>query len=179
MDRIAVDMDEVIVDTFPALLTWYHETYNYDVSLNDCIGKSFADLFAPEHVKKMEELLTEGKFFGSLPIMSGAQSALRILSKHYEIFLTTAAMEFPNSCEYKFRWLRENMSFIDPLNIVFCGDKSIIHADFLIDDNVRHFQRFSGQGLLFTSPQNSMSDWTPRVNNWSEILQYFGVNEDQ
>ncbi|QWA10335.1 hypothetical protein GTU79_24410 [Sodalis ligni] len=65
------------------------------------------------------------------------------------------------------------------MNIVFCGDKSIIHADYLIDDNVRHFQRFSGKGLLFTSAQNSLVDWTPRFNNWVEILHYFNVSEEQ
>ncbi|MEC5317653.1 5'-3'-deoxyribonucleotidase [Brenneria populi subsp. brevivirga] len=179
MVRIAVDMDEVIVDTFPALLDWYHEKYNYNISITDCIGKSFIDLFAPEHVETMEELLTDGAFFGALPVMNGAQTALKILSENFEIFLTTAAMEYPNSCEYKFRWLRDNMPFIDPLNIVFCGDKSIIHADYLIDDNVRHFKRFCGQGLLFTSPQNTMIEWTPRVNDWGEVLEFFGVNKNQ
>ncbi|MEC5344911.1 5'-3'-deoxyribonucleotidase [Brenneria populi] len=177
MVRIAVDMDEVIVDTFPALLAWYRDTYNHNIVLTDCIGKSFTDLFPAEQVAKMEDLLTEGKFFGSLPVMEGAQTALQKLSQHFEIFLTTAAMEYPNSCEYKFRWLRANMPFIDPLNIVFCGDKSIIHADYLIDDNVRHFQRFGGQGILFTSPQNSLLEWAPRVNNWQEVLAFFGVSE--
>lgn len=178
MIRIAVDMDEVIVDTFPALLAWYREKFSYDCSLSDFRGKSFTDIFASEHVEEMESLLLKGKFFGELPVMRGAQAALQALSKNFEIFLTTAAMEYPNSCEYKFHWLRKNFPFINPLNIVFCGDKSIIHADFLIDDNVRHFQRFSGQGILYTSPQNSMIDWNPRVNNWDEVLTFFNVDEN-
>jgi 5'(3')-deoxyribonucleotidase len=55
--------------------------------------------------------------------------------------------------------------------VVFCGDKSIIHADYLIDDHVKHFAKFSGQGILFTSPHNVNVEWTPRVNNWQEVAE--------
>ncbi|MDX5631025.1 MULTISPECIES: 5'-3'-deoxyribonucleotidase [unclassified Brenneria] len=173
MIRIAVDMDEVITDTFPALLAWYQQAYNYTFSHDDCVGKPITELVSAEHAQKMEELLTDGRFFASLPVMPGAQSALRALSERFEIFITTAAMEYPNSCEHKFRWLREHFAFIEPSNIVFCGDKSIIHADFLIDDNIRHFQRFCGKGILFTSPSNALLKWQNRVDNWQEALDYF------
>ena len=176
MVRIAVDMDEVIVNIFPDLLNWYQKKFNYNCSSSDFIGKRLTDIFAPEHVAEMESLLSEGEFFGELPIMEGAQASLEVLSKKFEIFLTSAAMEYPNSCHYKFTWIRKNLPFIDPLNIVFCGDKSIINADFLIDDNVRHFKRFSGQGILYVSPLNSMVDWTPRVRNWNEVLRFFNAN---
>ncbi|WP_338021727.1 5' nucleotidase, NT5C type [Bacillus pakistanensis] len=35
---------------------------------------------------------------------------------------------------------------------MFCGDKSIILADYLINDNVKNFKRFNGKGILFTAP---------------------------
>jgi 5'(3')-deoxyribonucleotidase len=55
-------------------------------------------------------------------------------SKHYDIFITTAAMEFPSSFTAKYEWLKEHFDFLNEMNFVFCGDKSIICADFLMRD---------------------------------------------
>lgn len=173
MIRIAIDMDEVIADAFSAELAWYRTTHHYALSRTACIGKPLSAFVSPEHAAMMEALLADGRFFETLPVMPGAEHALRTLSSRFELFVTTAAMEYPNSCEYKFRWLRRHLPFIEPSNIVFCGDKSIVHADYLIDDNVRHFRRFSGQGLLFTAPHNAALDWQPRVDDWDAVLRYF------
>ena len=57
------------------------------------------------------------------------------LTQRYEVFLTTAAMEYPTSFAAKFRWLEENFPFVPASNVVFCGDEGIVAADYLIDDN--------------------------------------------
>jgi len=79
-------------------------------------------------------------------------------------------MEVPGSFDAKFRWLREHFSFIPTSNIVFCGDKEIIDADYLIDDRSRHFARFRGTGILFTAPHNADERGYLRANNWNEVL---------
>ncbi|WP_175908255.1 5' nucleotidase, NT5C type [Burkholderia seminalis] len=173
MIRIAVDMDEVIADAFSAQLAWYQATHHYTLSRMACIGKPLSALVSPAHAEMMKALLVDGRFFETLPVMPGAERALRALSARFELFVTTAAMEYPNSCEYKFRWLRRHLPFIEPSNIVFCGDKSIVRADYLVDDNVRHFRRFSGQGLLFDAPHNAGVDWQPRITDWDAALRYF------
>jgi hypothetical protein len=38
----------------------------------------------------------------------------------------------------KYEWMHEHFPFIPDSHLVFCGDKSIIAADFLIDDNAHH-----------------------------------------
>ena len=85
--------------------------------------------------------LTEPTFFRDLAVMKDSQEVIKELSEYYEIFITTAAMEFPTSFTAKYEWLKEHFSFLNDMNFVFCGDKSIINADYLIDDNVRHFKR--------------------------------------
>ena len=62
------------------------------------------------------------------------------------MFIATAAMEVPTSFTAKYEWLGRHFPFISPSNVVFCGDKSILRADFLIDDNPRQLRRFVGQG---------------------------------
>ena len=63
---------------------------------------------------------------------------LRELVKHYEVFITTAAMEYPTSFTAKYEWITEHFPLFPDSHIVFCGDKSIIAADYLMDDNAHH-----------------------------------------
>jgi 5'(3')-deoxyribonucleotidase len=57
---------------------------------------------------------------------------------------------------------------------MLAGQKAtVMGAWLLIDDNVRHFQRFTGQGILFTSPHNINETGYVRVNNWLEVKDYF------
>jgi len=56
---------------------------------------------------------------------------------------------------------------------VFCGDKSIIRADYLIDDNPRQLERFSGTGILYDAPHNAMVTGFRRVKSWLEIEDLF------
>jgi len=53
---------------------------------------------------------------------------------------------------------------------VFCGNKEVIDADYLIDDRSRYFARFRGTGILFTAPHNARESAHLRVNNWNEVL---------
>jgi 5'(3')-deoxyribonucleotidase len=82
-------------------------------------------------------------------------------------------MEFPTSFVAKYEWLKEHFSFLNEMNFVFCGDKSILRVDYLIDDNVRHFKRFIGQGILFSAPHNFNETGYVRVNNWQEVKDFF------
>lgn len=95
------------------------------------------------------------------------------MNEKHEIFITTAAMEFPLSFNAKFEWLKMHFSFISPMNIVFCGSKSILDADYLIDDNCRHFHGFCGKGILFTAPHNIHMEGYKRVRNWQEVGELF------
>ena len=105
--------------------------------------------------------------------MAGSQEVLRELVERHEVFITTAAMEYPTSFTAKYEWIKEHFPFFPDTHIVFCGDKSIIATDFLIDDNAHHFARFQGQGILFASPHNVHETRYPRVENWEEVRQKF------
>ncbi|QHT64079.1 hypothetical protein GXP70_22925 [Paenibacillus lycopersici] len=66
--------------------------------------------------------------------------------------------------------LRANPIAGDILYNYFCGNKSLIHADYLIDDSVRNIKPFKGHGLLFTNPYNKKAETElARVNSWEEV----------
>ncbi|XWO60138.1 hypothetical protein JQR88_24540 (plasmid) [Pseudomonas luteola] len=171
-------MDEVIADAHTAQVIWYEQQYGYKWSEPDVEGVLLQQLVSTEHALEMENLLHQGKFFASFSVMPGSQAALKKLVEHFEVFITTAAMEYPASCAFKYAWLSEHFPFISPLNIVFCGDKSILAADFLIDDNVRHFARFKGQGVLFSAAHNRLVDWPVRVDGWEQALLFLESHLD-
>jgi len=170
--RLAIDMDEVIADAHAGQEAWYRAEHGYVWSEEELRGNALQSLVSPDHAVLMQEVLHDGKIFGTFPVMAGSQEALSILSDRFDIFIVTAAMEYPGSCAAKFSWLQENFPFISPLNIVFCGDKSIVSADILIDDSVRHFDKFTGQGVLFTAPHNLTVDWPHRVTSWDDALAF-------
>jgi 5'-nucleotidase len=98
---------------------------------------------------------------------------LQGLSARFEVFIATQAMSVPNSLGPKYRWLQRHFSFIPPTHYVFCGDKSILRADYLIDDLPRNLERFQGQGILFTAPHNLTATGFVRVNDWQQVSAYF------
>lgn len=172
LKRIAIDMDEVIADFTPKHLRLFNEKFNENIILSDLQGTRLREL-RPELVHEIISFLQDPYFFRDLEVMKDSQAVIKELSREYEIFITTAAMEFPTSFTAKYEWLKEHFGFLDDMNFVFCGDKSIIHADYLIDDNVRHFERFCGQGILFTAPHNIHETRYVRVNDWMDVKAFF------
>ena len=105
--------------------------------------------------------------------MPDSQEVVKWLSEHYEIFIVTSAMEFKYSMEDKYDWLLDHFPFISWKKFVFCGDKSILRADYMIDDHPRNLKKFIGKGLLYTASHNTDETAYTRVNNWLEIRDFF------
>jgi 5'(3')-deoxyribonucleotidase len=169
--RIAIDMDGVIADLVPKQLACYNRDFQQNLTLTDLHGKKLRQL-----VKNPQAVMSyydEPDFFRDLKVIEGSQETIRALQSKYEIFISTAAMEVPHSFQAKYQWLKEHFAFIPDTHIVFCGDKSIIHADYLIDDNSSHFAGFKGKGILFTAPHNVYEEGHIRVNHWRDVAQMF------
>ncbi len=173
MLRICVDMDEVIADTLSEHLRRYNQTFQEEVSLDDLAGKGLWEIAPHDRQGQLRAFLDAEDFFEDLPLMPDAQWVLKELSSRFEIFIASQAMMVPNSLGPKYRWLQMHFPFIPPTHYVFCGDKGILQADFLIDDMPRNLHRFSGQGLLYTAPHNLLATGFTRVNNWREVERYF------
>ena len=173
MARICVDMDEVMADTVAEHLRRYNEAFSAHLTKEHLDGKWLWQAVPEEHHASLVEYLDEPEFFGRLAVMPDAQRVLERLSRHHEIFVASAAMEVPMSFAAKFRWMREFFPFIPPSHTVFCGDKSILLADYLIDDNPRQLRAFRGEGLLFSAPHNRYEHGWRRVADWLDVERFF------
>ncbi len=173
MKRICVDMDEVMADAIAEHLLRYNRDHAEQITKDDLHGKWLWDVVALERHPALEAYLRSEDFFEVLNVMPDAQRVMQRLQERFEVFIATAAMEVPTSFAAKFRWLERHFPFIAPSHIVFCGDKSILKADYLIDDNPRQLKRFTGEGILFDSPHNAGVTGFRRVKNWGEVERLF------
>lgn len=166
---IAVDMDGVLADVYKQFIAMHKDETSELLSLGDLTGKTEAEAFP--HILKH---VNNPGFFSTVPLIPGCQRVMERLNDHFELFIVSAAMEFPNSLKEKYDWLAMHFPFIHWKQIVLCGSKSVINTDIMIDDHFKNLDVFKGQRtILFTQPHNVMADPGKhhRVETWEEVEQ--------
>ena len=168
MARIAIDMDGVMADTTQQYINYYAQRYGVTIDKAVLNGQPETDGF-PHDKGVIRGFLYEPGFFRDKPVIKDSQEVIRALQDKYEVFFVSAAIEFPRSLNEKLLWLEEHFPFISWQNIVFCGSKTIVQAEYMIDDHVKNLQHFKGEGLMYTAPHNiNITDYK-RVNTWEEV----------
>jgi 5'-nucleotidase len=164
---IAIDMDGVVADTAAQFLNWYEMKHGIRIPREQLEGVSELDALPNQAARRF---VFESGFFRGVPVMEGAKEAVVELMKHFDVYIVSAAMEFPQSLAEKYEWLKEHFPFISWRNIIFCGDKSVISTDYMIDDHVKNLDCCKGRPFLFTAGHNISIDRHTRVNNWKEVM---------
>ena len=173
MQRVIIDMDEVIADPMGDMIRWYRKTYDGTVDFQKMVGASWLKGFPEEHQRLVKDRLLAKGFFRSLSVMKDSVEVLERMNRRYEIFIVSAAMEFPNSLKEKLEWLLEHFPFFSWKQLVLCGDKRMVFGDFIVDDHVRNLEHFNGKKYLFTSAHNLHVEGYDRINNWQEAASIF------
>ena len=171
--RIAIDMDEVLADTLAQFLAEYNREFGEYLTKADLLQRKLVEIIPADRRERLRHYAKSPGFFRNIPVMPGSTEVLRELRERYEVFIATAAMEFPTSFNEKYEWIKAHFPDFPDSHIVFCGDKSVVATDFLIDDSPRHFDRFAGQGFLFTAPHNLKENRFPRLNDWTDVRRQF------
>ncbi|MGB5554700.1 MAG: 5'(3')-deoxyribonucleotidase [Flavobacteriaceae bacterium] len=166
-----VDMDEVIADTYNAHIEIYNKEYNGSLIVEDCQGREVWQCVEEAHQHSIKNHARSRGFFRDLRPIENSIEVLRELNQKYELYIASAAMQFPNSLEEKSEWLDEHLPFIPWQKRILCGDKHILKGDILIDDRSYNLETFNGRPLLYTSPHNLHTEGLERVNNWLEVAE--------
>lgn len=173
--RIAIDMDEVIADFCQKDIATFNRLFKMQLT-QDMIGHGYTTTLYPQYNEAMKAIRNDPDFFRDMQVIEGAQEVVAKLNQEHEVFIVTNAMHFPRSVAGKYDWLKTHFPFLTDNQFVFCGNKVIIHADYLIDDSTGNLAVFSGTGLLFSSPHNLAVDHPLRMNSWQEVADYFSLN---
>jgi 5'-nucleotidase len=168
MQRIAVDMDGVLANVTEHFLDYDEKDFGRRQSWEDIAGKPEMTVFP-----NLRKYLFQDNFFRTVPVMADSQKVLHDLNKKYEVFIVSAATEFPQSLSEKQSWLNEHFSFIQWQQMVFCGWKTIISADIMIDDHFKNLNAFPNKTFLFSQSHNvSMEAGRHhRVSTWKELSE--------
>lgn len=169
---IAVDVDWVLAKLLDKWLRTYNAIFNDNLVPDDITTWNLV-----EHVKEEAKpfalnIFDIHKFYRDLEVVSDSQRVLEKLSETYEIIIVTDPYT-RMSYKSKHDWLEENFPFIPKKNYVFTGNKSIVKADYLIDDGVHNLESFSGTPILYDSPYSQKEDRFYRVKNWQDIEHVF------
>ncbi len=164
--RILVDMDGVLVNIYARFFELHEKLTGIRLSESDVAGLLEAEAF-----RDQRKWVSTPGFFRDLPVMPGSVESLGRLNGYYHVLIVSLATEFPNSLTDKQFWIHQNFPFITWQQIVFCGDKTLIKADIMIDDHPKNLDRFEGETIMFTQPPNMLFQDTihRRVSSWAEI----------
>jgi 5'(3')-deoxyribonucleotidase len=166
MQRIAIDMDGVIADVAEQFFRYDAIDFGKRKTMEEVAGRKELDAFP----NAWEYIYTKG-FFRTAPVIEDSQEIVHKLSESYEVFIVSAATEFPQSLSEKQEWLNEHFPFIGWQQMVFCGLKTIVNADIMIDDHLKNLDYFEGTTFLFSQPHNLSINNSrhKRVHSWKEI----------
>lgn len=166
---IAIDMDGVLADIEAQLIEHYNEAKGTTLTKENIQGLSEEDAFNGKAT--LRKILHVDNFFRTLPVMTDAIESVKRLQENFEIFIVSAATEFPISLAEKVAWLGEHFPFISWENIILCGSKRIINTDYLIDDHCKNLDYCMGKPIMFTAFHNVNQTHHLRVNNWKEAVK--------
>jgi len=168
MKQVLIDMDGVLADVYTLLQHIEKEEKGYTIPSDQLIGKAELDAF-PD----MEEHIHSKGFFRNIPVMKNSIEGLRYLNDKYKVLIVSSATKYPHSLEEKMDWLNKYFPFISWKQIIFCGEKSSIKGDIMIDDHSKNLDVFDGEKILFTQPHNMLLDSSSykRARDWKEIME--------
>jgi 5'-nucleotidase len=172
MKRLIVDMDDVMADATGQFINYYEKEFGVRLDRAILNGKGEGEGF-PENHKRIAEYPYLENFFRTMDVNENCREVMEKLNNKYELFVVSAAMEFPQSLSEKLQWINEHFPFLHWRQIVFCGDKQIVHGDYMIDDLVRNLERFNGEKYIYTAPHNTHLNHFNRLNDWTEVGERF------
>ena len=161
-------MDGVLADVLALFIEFDARDFGRRKTLEEIHGVPELKAF-----ERVHEYLHQDGFFRSAPVMADSQDVLYRLNQKYNVYIVSAATEYPKSLTEKQAWLNEHFPFITWQQMVFCGSKQIVRADIMIDDHLKNLDFFPGETLLFTQPHNVALE-APRhrrVASWKEIAE--------
>ena len=172
MKRMIIDMDDVIADATGQFINYYEKEFGVRVDRTS-LNHQDEGMGFPGNFEVIKQFPYREQFFLTMTPNDGSQMVIEEINRRYDLYIVSAAMEFPQSLAEKLSWLKQHFPFLSWKQIVFCGSKAVVHGDYMIDDLSYNLESFNGEKFLFTAPHNLHVNQFNRVNNWSEVAARF------
>jgi 5'(3')-deoxyribonucleotidase len=172
---VAIDTDGVIADLHSVWLDLYNKDYNDNLKKKDIVDWEIHNFVKSICGIKIYDYLRLSNLYDMVKPIKGSLSAIRKLRSlgHRIIFPTSCV---PGSWGLKYEWLIKNKFIDTPKDYMEVADKSLVRANYLIDDYWGNLDTFKGYPVLFSQPWNIKYQNSKKylhANNWEKILEYF------
>jgi 5'(3')-deoxyribonucleotidase len=177
--KIGVDIDGVLADQVSAVLKEIEKDYGQKYSKSD-ITRAHWCFDGIEIWTEIARLLSDPEYVMRVPIIDGAQHAVKQLAGH-DLLVVTARR--PNTEEATRRWLKAHFPCLTEYFHARTGTKHNIPCDVLIDDldlNIVEFVRSDPErrGVLFVHPwslnDTDIKDYSDQVfycQEWQSVVK--------
>jgi 5'-nucleotidase len=134
------------------------------------------DQYPVEYKDLIWEIFLMPGFFRNLPVIPGSQAALAEMSAAgIEVFICSTPFTAYHNCVLeKYEWVDEHFSREWTKRIVLTHDKTIVEADYLVDDmdTIKGGNAPRWEHILFDLPKNRRVQSKRRLTwaNWKEVL---------
>lgn len=178
-----VDIDEVLRALIPGMLRLYNEEFGDSLCMED-VKDFVVDNSFPKVMEKTGESASKWFFqdhghelFYRSEEIKGAKEALDTLKKYGKVIIISYQKSVANKID-TLRWLESHEMEYD--GICFVKDKSVVHTDWMVDDNDWNFIGSNATfGALINAPYNEDTDITElkKKSNCLDIRRYGSLSE--
>lgn len=170
MDGVLADFERAVLDAFqqryPGMLF---------IPLEQRTKFYIHEDYPPEAREFLEHIYHAEQFYAELAPIPGAIEGFNDLSQKHDVYICTSPLlQNPFCILEKFEWVREHLGEKWTERTLVVKDKTLIRADYLIDDKpeVRGADEPSWQHVLFDQPYNRRCTKRPRMNwqNWRDVF---------
>jgi 5'-nucleotidase len=176
--RILIDMDNVISDFERGFLEMWREKYPHNIWIPIGKRQTFypTDQYPPKLKEFVEGIYLEKGFHRSLKPVDGSMEALsEMVALGQDIFLCTSPLTRNKYCIVeKYEWVEHYLGKKWIKKIIVTKDKTLIHADILVDDKpeITGVKEPHWEHVIFDQPYNRYVENKKRINwkTWKKIL---------
>lgn len=158
----AIDCDEVLRALLDNMVALYNEEFNDNINRDDIkefnVELSFPRIKEETGISASEWFFQKNgyRLFACSPALPNVKEAIDKLRKHGQVIIVTYQKTFKNKMD-TLMWLNEHGIEYD--GICFLKNKTLLHTDWLIDDNPFNFWGCNAKhGVLIDAPYNKDVD---------------------
>lgn len=107
MKRLIVDMDDVMADATGQFINYYEKEFGIRIDRAILNGKDEGEGFPANH-SAIAGFPYRESFFRTMEVNEKCREVMDGLNRKYEVFVVSAALEFPQSLSEKIAWLGEH-----------------------------------------------------------------------
>ena len=171
MKIYAVDVDGVVANNHYEWINLYNHDYHDNFTLDRWTSWNIHEFVKPECGMKIYDYLKDRHFYENVRPEPYSMDGITYLRRYGRVVFVTSST--PEQMGLKYQWLLKHKYLDNTGDYIECSDKSLVRADYLIDDKPQNIFDFDGTGVIFTQPWNKSIGFKYRISNWFNFVYSF------